>query len=96
MLASTVADGDRVTAADRPPTDLRLVSQFLVGGVTATIGAVLLGDVGVDREHLVDVLVSLFEAIRAASSGSAQLDRRELQLPLPPFPIARRWAADLR
>ncbi|WP_447712322.1 TetR/AcrR family transcriptional regulator [Mycobacterium sp. C31M] len=67
MLAATAAGGDPSVAPDDLPTDLRLVSQFLVGGVTATIGAVLLGDVEADREHLVDVLVALFEAIRASS-----------------------------
>ncbi|TQK29197.1 TetR family transcriptional regulator [Arthrobacter sp. SLBN-53] len=69
MLAATAAGGDPAAAADGLPTDLRLVSQFLVGGVTASIGAVLLGDIDLDREHLVDVLVSLFEAIRAAAPG---------------------------
>ena len=68
MLAATAAGGDPNVAPDNLPTELRLVSQFLVGGVTATIGAVLLGDVEADREHLVDVLVALFEAIRANSA----------------------------
>lgn len=67
MLASTASSGDPGLQPDGLPTDLRLVSQFLVGGVISTIGAVLLGDVEVEREHLVDVLVALFEAIRAAS-----------------------------
>lgn len=74
MLASTASGGDPAVAPDGLPTDLRLVSQFLVGGVTSTIGAVLLGDVEVGREHLVDVLVALFEAIRTASPGQPRDD----------------------
>lgn len=64
MLAATAAGSDPGRGAADLPVDLRLVAQFLVGGVNATIGAVLLGDVDVDREHLVEVLVSLFDAIR--------------------------------
>lgn len=67
MLAATAAGGDPGRGAADLPADLRLVAQFLVGGVSATIGAVLLGDVDVDREHVVEVLVSLFDAIRVRS-----------------------------
>ncbi len=69
MLASTASSGgDPGLQPEGLPTDLRLVAQFLVGGVISTIGAVLLGDVEVDREHLVDVLVNLFEAVRAPAA----------------------------
>jgi len=74
MLASTASSGDPGLPTDDLPTDLRLVSQFLVGGVISTIGAVLLGDVEVDREHLVEVLVRLFEAVRAPTARQPRDD----------------------
>lgn len=74
MLASTASSGDPGLPTDDLPTDLRLVSQFLVGGVISTIGAVLLGDVEVDREHLVEVLVQLFEAVRAPAARQPRDD----------------------
>lgn len=70
MLASSAASGgDPGLEPDGLPTDIRLIAQFLVGGMISTVGAVLQGDVEVDRAHLVDLLVTLFQAVRPATSA---------------------------
>jgi AcrR family transcriptional regulator len=69
MLASSAASGgDPGLEPDSLPTDIRLIAQFLVGGMISTVGAVLLGDVQVERQHLVDVLVAMFAAVRTTTS----------------------------
>lgn len=66
MLASTASSGgDPSLEPGGLPADVRLMAQFLVGGAISTVGAVLQDDVSVDREHLVNVLVTMFEAIIA-------------------------------
>ena len=70
MLASSAASGgDPGLEPDGLPTDIRLIAQFLVGGMVSTVGAVLLGDVEVERAHLVDLLVALFAAVRTSTSA---------------------------
>jgi hypothetical protein len=66
MLAATASSGDPGAAPDGLPVDLRLVAQFLIGGVAHALGAVLHGDVTVERDQLVDVLVELFVTIDPA------------------------------
>ena len=65
MLAATASSGDPAGSADGLPVDLRLRAQFLIGGVAHTLGAVLQGDLDVERERLVDVLVDLFVTVNA-------------------------------
>ncbi|XBB66632.1 TetR family transcriptional regulator [Nocardioides sp. WV_118_6] len=63
MLAATTTAGDPSAAADDVPVELLLTARFLIGGVAHALGAALQGDVAVDRERLVDVLVELFLAV---------------------------------
>ncbi|MBU2695396.1 hypothetical protein CCO04_09910 [Pimelobacter sp. 30-1] len=63
MLAATTTAGDPSAAADDVPVELLLTARFLIGGVAHALGAALQGDVAVERERLVDVLVELFLAV---------------------------------
>lgn len=60
LLAITAAGGDPEAVRGELPVNLRVTAQFLIGGVAHALGAVLQGDLDVDREELVDVLVDLF------------------------------------
>lgn len=72
MVASTASSGgDPGLEPGSLPTDVRLISQFLIGGVVSTMGAVLQDDLNVDRDHLLDVLVALFEAVSAVDPARA-------------------------
>lgn len=72
MVASTASSGgDPCLEPGSLPTDVRLISQFLIGGVVSTMGAVLQDDLNVDRDHLLDVLVALFEAVSAVDPARA-------------------------
>lgn len=73
MLAATASGGDPASLADGLPADLRITAQFLIGGVAHALGAVLHGDVDVQRDDLVDVLVRLFLAVDPAPGAP---DRR--------------------
>lgn len=66
MLAATTSAGDPGVAPEGLPVEVRLRAQFLIGGVAHTLGAALQGDIVVERERLVDVLVDLFSAVRPA------------------------------
>ncbi|WP_145726087.1 TetR/AcrR family transcriptional regulator [Nocardioides sp. J9] len=66
MLAATASGGDPAAAADDLPVRLRLVAQFLIGGVAHAVGAVLRGDITADRDEVVEVLVAQFLASTAA------------------------------
>lgn len=58
LLAATAAES---TGADATPSPrLRLIAQFLIGGVAHTLAAVLHEEVAPDREDLLDTLVALF------------------------------------
>lgn len=63
MLAATASGGEPGADVAGLPSGLRLTAQFLIGGVAHTIGAVLRGDVAVERDEVVDVLVDLFLAV---------------------------------
>jgi hypothetical protein len=63
MLAATTSAGDPGLPADGLPAETRLTAQFLIGGVAHALGAVLQGDIEVERDRLVDVLVDLFRAV---------------------------------
>lgn len=63
MLAATSTSGDPADPADGLPAQTRLTAQFLIGGVAHALGAVLQGDIAVEREQLVDVLVDLFVTV---------------------------------
>lgn len=64
MLAATASAGDPAAAAG-VPTDVRLVAQFLIGGVAHALGAVLVDDIAADRDQIVDVLVELFHTVHS-------------------------------
>ncbi|WP_408897360.1 TetR/AcrR family transcriptional regulator [Nocardioides sp. R1-1] len=66
MLAATASAGDPGAAPEGLPVEVRLRAQFLIGGVAHTVGAALQGDIAVERERLVDVLVDLFLTISPA------------------------------
>lgn len=59
MLAATRSSGDPSGPADVTADEV-LTARFLIGGVAHALSAALQGDVRVEREHLVDVLVDLF------------------------------------
>lgn len=65
MLAATASVGDPLAPSADLPAGLRLTAHFLIGGVAHAFAAVLEGDVDVDREELVDVLVELFLTVDA-------------------------------
>lgn len=70
LLAITAAGGDPEAVRGELPTDLRVTAQFLIGGVAHALGAVLQGDLDVERDELVDVLVDLFLTVhRSLRSG---------------------------
>jgi AcrR family transcriptional regulator len=60
MLAATASAGDPAESPEGLPVAVRLRAQFLIGGVAHTLGAALQGDIEVERDRLVDVLVELF------------------------------------
>lgn len=62
LLAATASNGDPSTTADTEdlPVELRITAQFMIGGVSQALGAVLQGSIDVDRATLVDTLVDLF------------------------------------
>jgi AcrR family transcriptional regulator len=66
MLAAAVHGGDPTADPADVPALHRLVSQFLIGGVTSALGAVLQKDIVVDRAGVIDTLVALFTTIRDA------------------------------
>ncbi|WP_436701462.1 TetR/AcrR family transcriptional regulator [Nocardioides sp. BYT-33-1] len=66
MLAATASSGDPAGPAEGLPVELRLTAQFLIGGVAHALGAVLQGDIGVERDRLVDVLVELFATVNGS------------------------------
>ncbi|HKY59189.1 MAG TPA: TetR family transcriptional regulator [Aeromicrobium sp.] len=63
LLAATSASGDPLSPTDGLPVEVRVIAQFLIGGVGHTLGAVLLQDLPIEREALVDVLADLFLAV---------------------------------
>lgn len=63
MLAATAASGDPLAVSAELPPDVGVIAQFLIGGVAQTFGAVLNGDLDVERERLVDILVDLFDHV---------------------------------
>ncbi|GAA3549795.1 TetR/AcrR family transcriptional regulator [Nocardioides daeguensis] len=65
MLAATASSGDPAESPEGLPVEVRLRAQFLIGGVAHTLGAALHGDIEVERERLVDVLVELFVSAAA-------------------------------
>ena len=65
MLAATASVGDPLAQSGDLPAGLQLTAHFLIGGVAHAFAAVLEGDVDVDREELVDVLVELFLTVDA-------------------------------
>lgn len=67
MLAATASSGDPAESPEGLPVELRLRAQFLIGGVAHTLGAALQGDITVERERLVDVLVELFLSANGAA-----------------------------
>lgn len=66
LLAATASSGDPGAATGSLPSDLRVTAQFLIGGVAHALGAVLHGDLVIDRDELVDVLVDLFLTVDPA------------------------------
>ncbi|MBM7517756.1 TetR/AcrR family transcriptional regulator [Nocardioides nitrophenolicus] len=64
MLAATASSGDPAQPDAALPVELRLRARFLIGGVAHALSAALQGDVEVERDRLVDVLVDLFLAVR--------------------------------
>jgi hypothetical protein len=66
MLAAAVEGGDPTADPADTPAQNRLVSQFLIGGVASALGAVLQGDIAMERVQVIDVLVALFTTIRDA------------------------------
>lgn len=74
MLASTASGGDPDLAPDGLPAGLRITAQFLIGGVAHALGAVLQGDIAVERADLVDVLVDLFVTVNQSPALSADAD----------------------
>lgn len=60
MLAATASSGDPAESPAGLPVEVRLRAQFLIGGVAHTLSAALQGDIEVERDRLVDVLVELF------------------------------------
>lgn len=69
MLAATVHDGDPTAPPIDLPARIRLVSQFLIGGVTSALGAVLHNAIAIDRAQVIEVLVALFTAARDADTA---------------------------
>ncbi|WGX96575.1 TetR/AcrR family transcriptional regulator [Nocardioides sp. L-11A] len=67
MLAATASSGDPAGSPEGLPVELRLTAQFLIGGVAHTLGAALQGDIAVERDRLVDVLVDLFLTVNGAA-----------------------------
>lgn len=63
MLAATAATGDPLTDAAAIAAETRLAAQFLIGGMSAAIAAVLRGDIPMGREELTDTLVMLFRTV---------------------------------
>ncbi len=59
LLAATASSGDP-SATDDVPVELRITAQFMIGGVSQALGAVLQGAIDVDRATLVKTLVQLF------------------------------------
>ncbi|MDQ6526173.1 TetR/AcrR family transcriptional regulator [Nocardioides sp. LHD-245] len=66
MLAATTSSGDPADSPEGLPVELRLTAQFLIGGVAHALGAALQGDIVVERDRLVDVLVDLFLTVNGA------------------------------
>ncbi len=62
LLAATASSGDP-TAVDDVPVELRITAQFMIGGVSQALGAVLQGAIDVDRATLVETLVQLFVTV---------------------------------
>ncbi|GAA1507293.1 TetR/AcrR family transcriptional regulator [Nocardioides humi] len=60
MLAATASSGDPAGSPEGLPVELLLRARFLIGGVAHALGAALQGDLDVERDRLVDVLVELF------------------------------------
>lgn len=60
LLAATASSGAPDASPDELPTQLRVTAPFLIGGVAHALGAVLNGDLDVERGELVEVLVDLF------------------------------------
>ncbi|MBM9460030.1 TetR/AcrR family transcriptional regulator [Nocardioides sp. zg-536] len=70
LLAVTAAHGDPAVAdpdalAETIGARVRMVARFLIGGVAHTLGAVLQGDIAVEREEVVDALVDVFDVVDA-------------------------------
>lgn len=63
MLAATATTGDPLGDAAAIPAETRLAGQFLIGGMSAAIAAVLRGDIPMTRDQLTDTLVGLFRAV---------------------------------
>ncbi len=66
MLSAAIEGGDPTADPVDAPAQNRLVSQFLIGGVASALGAVLQGDIAIDRLQVIDTLVALFGTIRDA------------------------------
>lgn len=67
MVAATATVGNPTADPALLPADVRLVAQFLIGGMSAAVATVLQGDIDVDRERLTDTLVNLFGAVDRGS-----------------------------
>ncbi|MUL46002.1 TetR/AcrR family transcriptional regulator [Mycobacterium sp. CBMA293] len=66
-----------LSGSDNDPqsVELRLAAQFVIGGVSEAMTAVLVGAITVDREHLIDMLNDLlFAALRGvrATAGATK------------------------
>ncbi len=60
------------SGTDARPLDLQLAAQFVIGGVAETLTAVLVGAIGVDREHLIDRLNDmLFASLRGIRANAS-------------------------
>lgn len=72
MLAATASSGDPSAESDALPAELRVIAQFLIGGVGHTLGAALHRHIAIQRDQLVDVLVELFVRVYASLRPSPQ------------------------
>ncbi|MDT0202307.1 TetR/AcrR family transcriptional regulator [Nocardioides sp. AE5] len=67
LLAATAASGDPAADSTQVPARVRIVAQFLIGGVAHTLGAVLQGEVEAERDEIVAALVELFLTVDAGT-----------------------------
>ncbi|TIC88952.1 TetR family transcriptional regulator [Nocardioides sp. GY 10113] len=72
MLAATASGGDPAAVsgaagqAGEVPLRLRIAARFLIGGVAHALGAVLQGDLEVERDAMVEALTALFVSVDRA------------------------------